>query len=141
MKKDNYRDYTADAFRYYAQCGKPDSEQLRQMRAALPAAQRGAMGDLEAVARVLERLELSPDGERDRLCLELVYFAQPRHYPSRGAISERVQAAADELCISVANVYRILQRLRTLFAVERGLRVSDCTFPPADLFRKPTGLR
>ena len=32
MNKDNYRDYVADAYRYYALCGMPDAGELRRLR-------------------------------------------------------------------------------------------------------------
>lgn len=129
MKKDNYRDYVTEAFRYYALCGKPDSDQLRRLRTVAPQNMRGALDDLEAVSRVINRLRVEPDGEDDLRCLELVYFAQPQHYPSRGAITERAQAAAKKLFLSEASVYRHLHRIRLLMALERGLRVDDKLFP------------
>ncbi|MBQ9994092.1 MAG: hypothetical protein IJP17_05210 [Clostridia bacterium] len=125
MKKDNYRDYVTDAFRYYALCGRPDSDQLRRLRTVAPQNMRGALSDLEAVSRVINRLNTEPDGEDELHCLELVYFAQPQYYPSRGAITERVRATADKLCMSEASVYRHLRRLRLLMALERGLRIDD----------------
>jgi len=125
MKKDNYRDYVCEAFRYYAQCGQPDSEKLRQMRLSATDWQRAGLNDLEAVYRVIKRLQSEPDGAITYRCLDLVYFANPSSPPSRGAISSRVTAASRELSLSEAVIYRILRRLRLMLATERGLRISS----------------
>lgn len=125
MNKDNYRDYVADAYRYFAQCGKPNNSELRQLRTALPNGYRGGLSDLEAVSRVLERLALEPDGETWVRCLDIVYFSHPRRSPTRGALTERVRIAALSLAVSEATVYRMLRRLRTLLAMERGLRIDE----------------
>lgn len=125
MKKDNYRDYAAEAFRYYSLCGKPSLDALRRLRTAMPGSCWGGVSDLEAVCRLLRRLETEPDGDIIRSCLEHVYFAQPRTMPKRGAISERVRRASEELCVSESVIYRSLRRLRLMFALERGLRVDE----------------
>lgn len=125
MRKDNYHDYAAEAFRYYALCGKPAPERLRRLRTTAPSGRRGALGDLEAVGRVVDRLENMPDGERELVCLDRIYFAHPRSTPGRGVMTERAQSTALELNISLANVYRTMHTLRHLFAVERGLRITD----------------
>lgn len=125
MNKNNYRDYVTEAYRYYAMCGKPDSAALRQVRTVLPPNCRGSIADLEAVARVLDRLEYEEESELMKQCLDMVYFADPRRTPGRGVISSRVGCAAVELSVSESTVYRILRRLRLLLAVERGLRVEE----------------
>jgi len=125
MKKDHYRDYAVDAYRYYAVCGQPDAAELRSARSTLSWEQRSALSDLEAVCRVLDRLYTEPDGQRYRRCLELVYFSQPHRALSRGVITERVSRAASELCIGQTTVYRMLHRLRLMLAIERGLRTED----------------
>lgn len=125
MNKDNYRDYVADAYRYYALCGKPDANELRRLRTAQSRNYKGGMADLEAVVRVLERLDYEQDSDIWRRCLEMVYFANPRSSATRGALTDRVRLAAAELCISESTVYRMLRRLRLLLAIERGLRVDE----------------
>ncbi len=125
MKKDNYRDYVCEAYRYYAQCGCPDSEQLRQLRLNANEWQRANVSDLEAVYRVIQRLRSEPDGWLARQCLERVYLHPSQSAFSRGSISQRVALAARELSISESVVYRILRRLRLLLALERGLRIDD----------------
>lgn len=125
MKKDNYRDYAAEAYRYYALCGRPDSDRLRKMRLNVSEWQRAALGDLEAVYRVMEKLKTDPEGWITMRCLELIYFQQPKASYSKGAVSERVSLTAAELCISESSVYRIMKRLRLHFALERGLRTDD----------------
>lgn len=125
MKKDNFRDYVCEAFRYYAQCGCPDSDQLKKLRLNANEWQRGGISDLEAVYRVIKRLKGEPDGWIAIKCLELVYFTQPSAPPSRGSIMQRVAVASSELCMSEAGIYRILRRLRMMLALERGLRIDD----------------
>lgn len=125
MNRDNYRDYVADAYRYYALCGKPDATELRRMRTTHTQNYRGGMADLEAVVRVLERLDYEQDAEIWKRCLEIVYFSNPRSSANRGALTDRVRIASLELCISESTVYRILRRLRLLLAMERGLRVDE----------------
>ncbi len=125
MNKDNYRDYVTEAYRYYALCGRPTELEVKQVRDILPPNCRGAVADLEAAARVMGRLELEPEGELMKGCLDRVYLADPRRTPGRGAISERVVRASMELCVSESTVYRILRRLRLLMAIERGLRVEE----------------
>lgn len=125
MNRDNYRDYVVDAYRYYALCGRPDSIQLRQLRNVLPQNCRGGLADLEAVQRVLQRLELEPDAELWKRCLDIVYFSNPRRSTTRGAMSDRVHFASMELCISESTVYRMMRRLRMLLAMERGLRIDE----------------
>lgn len=125
MNKDNYRDYVADAYRYYALCGRPDAGELRRMRTAQAHNYRGGMADLEAVQRVLDRLEYEPDAGMWKRCLDIVYFSNPKHSPARGALTDRVRFASLELCVSESTVYRMLRRLRLLLAMERGLRVDE----------------
>lgn len=125
MNKDNYRDYVSDAYRYYALCGKPDQNELRALRSSQAQSYRGGIADLEAVARVLERLELEQDAQIWKRCLDIVYFSDPRHAPNRGTLTDRVRFAAMELCISESTVYRMMRRLRMLLAMERGLRVDE----------------
>ena len=125
MKKDNYRDYTVDALRYYSMCGKPDSSELRKMKDILPPGRLAALLDLEAVEHMLHRLEGEEYGKTGVLCVEMVYFASPTHAATRSQISERVKNAAQALCVGESSVYRALRRARVLFAIERGLRLDD----------------
>ncbi len=123
MSKDNFRDYVADAYRYYALCGKPDREELRVLRSAQD--YRGGLADLEAVSRVLEHLELEQDAKMWKRCLEIVYFTDPRRVPNRGILTDRVRFASIQLCVSESTIYRMMRRLRMLLAMERGLRVDE----------------
>ena len=125
MNKDNYRDYVTEAYRYYAMCGRPSSAELRKVRMILPSKSRGSIADLEAVLKVIERLDFEPESEMIKQCLEIVYFADPRHLSNRGTISSRVDFAAELLCVSESTVYRMLRRLRLMLAIERGLRVDE----------------
>ena len=125
MNKNNYRDYVTEAYRYYAMCGKPNAAELRQVSAMLPAGCKASIADLDAVTRVLERLETEEDPDLMKQCLDIVYFTDPKRVPGRGIVSNRLDFAAMELSVSEATVYRALRRLRLLLALERGLRVED----------------
>lgn len=125
MKKDNFRDYTVDALRYYSMCGKPNSAELRRMKDVLPPGRLAALLDLEAVDHMLHRLEGEEYGITAVHCVEMVYFVSPSRIASRSQISERVKNAAKALCVGESSVYRALRRARTLFAIERGLRLDE----------------
>ena len=125
MKKDNFRDYTVDALRYYSMCGKPTSADLRRMKDVLPPGKIAALLDLEAVDHMLHRLEGEEYGMTGVLCVEMVYFASPSRTASRSQITERVKNAAKALCVCESSVYRALRRARILFAIERGLRLDE----------------
>ncbi len=125
MNRDNYRDYVSDAYRYYALCGKPDQNELRVLKSSQMQNYRGGIADLEAVARVLDHLELEQDAEMWKRCLDIVYFTDPRHAPTRGVLTDRVRYASIELCVSESTIYRMMRRLRMLLAMERGLRVDE----------------
>lgn len=125
MKKDNYRDYVVEAMRYYAACEHPDAASLERLRKVLPAESTACFRDLEAVEHMLHRLKNEEYGITGVRCVEIVYFASPNHVPSRHEITDRVSAAAHELCICESTVYKALRRARTLVALERGLRVDE----------------
>ena len=124
MKKDNCHDYVFEAYRFYALCGCPDAERLRKMRLNASEWQRADIQDLEAVSRVIERVRTEPDGSTTLRCMEIIFFTQPKTSLTRGIVSERVLAAADELCVSESVVYRTMKRLRHMLAIERGLRIN-----------------
>lgn len=117
MKKDNIRDYAAEAFRFYAQYARTDN--VDEVICDDPAAR----ADIEAVDRVIEGLNGQPGGDLALKCLELVYFTQPRKRAARGAISDRARYAARQLGMSESGVYRTLKKLRIQLATERGLRI------------------
>lgn len=113
LRKDNIRDYTAEAFRYYAL--------IRS--GAVISDDPAAIEDINAVDRVIDSLKDKPDGAISLRCLELVYFTQPRSLPKRGAITDRTRYASMQLGLSESDVYRRLRRLREDLAAQRGLRV------------------
>lgn len=117
MKKDNIRDYAAEAFRFYALNRKYDDNVICDDPAAL--------ADLQAVDRVIDELRGEPDGNLAIKCLELVYFAQPNRYAARGVITDRARYAAGQLGMSETGVYRVLRRLRVSLARQRGLRIDN----------------
>ena len=115
MKKDNIRDYAAEAFRFYALSRKYDDPVICDDPAAL--------ADIEAVDRVIDELRDEPDGSLALKCLELVYFAQPAKCAARGVITDRARYAAGQLGMSETGVYRVLRKLRVSLAKQRGLRI------------------
>ena len=125
MKKDNYRDYVVEAMRYYAACDRPDAGALKKLRDALPSESTACCRDLEAVERMLYRLENEEYGRPGVRCVEIVYFTSPSKTLSRGEIAKRVCRASNELCMCESSVYKALRRARTLVALERGLRVDE----------------
>lgn len=132
MNKDNYRDYVADAFRYYALCGKPSANDMQRARTKNPPsdpATRGRFNDLDAVVRVLDRIQYEADCNGLAKCLDVVYFANPKRSATRGALTARVRLVAVALAVSESTVYRMLRRLRMMYALERGLRVDEKCVP------------
>ena len=125
MKKENFTSYVADAMRYYALCGCPDAEALRELRAVLPLNGFAGFRDLEAVHNMLYRLEREEYGPAAVRCVQAVYFVDPKHEPTRKELTERVSSVSQELKIAETSVYKALRRARVLVALERGLRVSD----------------
>lgn len=146
MKKTHYRDYATAAFRFWAQVG--GTKGYRAFMLNLAMAERGessgspgspteaaisryeelidsaagAVADLEAVERVLERLGQERDGAEIRRAVQEVYMTAPERAPRNGEIRDRVLRVTTESFVGEATVYRWLGRARGMFAVERGLR-------------------
>jgi len=80
--------------------------------------------DILAVNKVISMLEVNETGQQVIKAVEAVYFPSPFRYPRRGEISQRVLKASEEvLFCNPATVYRHLRHARTMFAMERGLRI------------------
>ena len=120
MKKDHLRDYCMNAFRTYAAAGRPTGES-----AAIVTCDYGALADIIAVMRTLEKLAKRRDGDLILRCVELVYFIMPSRKLEKNEISERVIAASVALHTGEATVYRKLRIARHEFAFVRGLNVGE----------------
>ena len=147
MKKEVYRDYAAEAFRFYASVGglnrytellmadvavpegdglksrvlKPTKAVLKLRDKRLKAA-ASALADLKAVENVLAIFHERANGQEMIHAIQTVYMAQPDHYPGRGEIQDRVLRLAVSLPAAERTIYYWLQQARLTFAVERGLR-------------------
>ena len=119
MKKDHLRDYCTNAFRTYAAAGRPTGES-----AAIVTCDYGALADIIAVMRTLEKLAKRRDGDMILRCVELVYFAEPKRELDAGDISARVVAASMAIPADRATVFRKLRIARYEFAVVRGLNLA-----------------
>lgn len=152
MKKDHVRDYATDAFRYYASIGKTFEQvkeeiyqqaleeskkseiktnnicsptELAMMRADKAIIEKkGELEDLLAVEETLKKLPFERNGKEIKEAIELVYFADPTHDLERNDISNRVTNAAMTIHCDTSTIYRYLAKARSLFAENRGLRVS-----------------
>ncbi len=150
-RKDFARDYATEAFRFYAKCGKPTYDELKQKmldealasqknehseirngiskpteQAVLKAEQavdkrKAELLDIKAVQFVLWKLE--QDKKSIVIdCLDRVYFVDADKELQKGDISRRVDKATIEIPLSQAQIYRNLQLARHLFCEERGIR-------------------
>ena len=150
-RKDFARDYATEAFRFYAKCGKPTYDELKQKmldealalqknehseikggiskpteQAVLMAEKaveqkKAELLDIKAVQFVLWKLE--QDKKNIVIdCLERVYFVDADKELQKGDISRRVDKATIEIPLSQAQIYRNLQLARHLFCEERGIR-------------------
>lgn len=148
MKKQSYRDYATEAFRFWAAVGgaetyrravwdraiathqheegaagisKPSEAAIIRAERAVDEA-RAEILDLDAVDRVMATLQAAPAGEDMIRALRTVYMAQPLRRLERGDIERRAIKAAREICCDRRTVYRYLARAREMFAAERELR-------------------
>lgn len=110
MKKDNFSEYSKEAFRYYAACrNAPEAQQT---------AEDGAQADMEAVRRTIHALR--EYGDEAEKALRMVYLCADK--PRRGDIQSRVRRASMEIPMCEKSVYKYLALARLTFARERGLR-------------------
>ena len=153
-RKDFSRDYATEAFRFYAKCGKPTYEELRQKmfdeafslqkneysevksgiskpteQAVLMAEKaveqkKAELLDIKAVQFVLWRLEQDKKNIIIE-CLERIYFADADKELQKGDIARRVVKASMALPMSERQIYRYLQLARHLFCEERGIRYKN----------------
>ena len=154
MKQEHYRDYATAAYRIRARLGSareyaakiwdqamaqnpgqegPTGGLGNPTEAAVIAAERSleekraVLEDLEAADRAMQIIRSKPQGEDMLDALRIVYMSEPDRPMQRGEIAARAQAAAEEIHVDIATIYRWLWMARRLFAQERGLRVKDAS--------------
>lgn len=139
MMRDHLRDYSTEAFRFYARVGKiSGAEYLKKLRDGFEddedlvrreinanhaaACSRGAAADLDAVKKTLEVLEISGKGEVVE-AVKAVYFVMPGRNAGGRDFAARVKNFSLLFPASERSVYRWLRLARKIFAKERGLRL------------------
>lgn len=148
--KDYLRDYTTEAFRFYARNGKSaemfkraiylealanecknetgSSVISKPTEAAIMRAENAVndkiseIYDMEAVDQVIAELKVNYKNEIAE-AINIVYFTNPNNQLKKGDIQERVVQASMNVGLSEASIYRGLKKARILFAKRRGLRV------------------
>ena len=143
MKKDHIRDYTTEAFRFYARSGGrvkyiknlvDDMERRRGEGVCSPTESAlinkekvieehaAELADIEAVEKVMYALEVC--GHKGILqAIDYVYFTDCWKEIEKGDISDRVHHASLHIPVGEATVYRWLAKARKMIASERGLRL------------------
>lgn len=145
MKKDHIRDYATEAFRFYAKSGGRDAyikyliediskskgsgvcnptESALVSKEKIIESRAAEFSDIDAVDKVLVILDKSHQGYYIKKAIELVYFKDCWKDLSWGDITGRIHYAEINIPASQAQIYRWLSKARTLFAEERGLRLS-----------------
>lgn len=149
MKKEPYRDYATEAFRFLAREGSSSkykqkiwNEAIEEQRrleatgtgiscpteAAIVKADeavfraKAAIKDLEAAEFARDALE-KLRGMAAVKALKIVYMQDPDKPINRGEIEARVHSAEINLPAGDRTVYRWLALARRIFAEERGLRI------------------
>lgn len=139
MKKDNIRDYSTSAFRFYALHGTSEvyinklvADLQRQKsngpsnpteaellyRERVMSERIAEILDLEAAEKTMDRLD-----KDTRKSVQMVYMKDCHLKLEKGDIEERVHYAEIHIPASQRNIYRSLAKARRIFAVERGLRI------------------
>ena len=153
-KKDFSRDYVTEAFRFYARCGKPTNDELKQsiFNDALESIEREYSEVKGGISKPTEQAVIYADREVERRKAELldilavqhvlwklqeykkdfavkilkeVYFVDADKELEKGDIERRVVKAAIEIPMSERQIYRYLRLARMLFCEERGIRYKD----------------
>ena len=149
MKKELYRDYAVEAFRFFAREGGYEAFKTRLL-VELPQRKEprthsgvskpvealtvkwekameenaGALQDLQAVERLLQHLQTLPLAKDMRFALEEVYFEQPCRPLAKGELLNRVRYVATQRYVSERTVFSWLQAMRREFSKIRGLRLN-----------------
>ncbi len=149
MKEKYIKDYAADAFRFYAKFGdireykhkiwnealesgrsqirsqspgKPTESAIIRAEKAIEQA-KPELDDLEAAQKTLRRLNIQQP--EIALAVRIVYMSEPESERRKGDLKRRIIKATMEIPASERSVYYWLDIATTVFAKERGLRVSD----------------
>jgi len=147
MIKDHIRDYATEAFRLYKRENglKGYANKLKRLADAKEKAsgcsgvskptesavirleklieeRASEIADLQAVENVLYILDIN-DKTDILQAIEYVYFVDADKPILKGGIQDRVQHLETDAYISIRSAYRALKEARSLFAVERGLRI------------------
>lgn len=148
MKKQAYRDYATEAFRFWAREGGAETYRQKIWNEAVANQQRqegtsgiskpseaaiiraeqaiedayASMADLEAVERTIDVIRRRPGGEDRERVIRAVYMAYPNREIRRGEIQDRVHRAEQDLHLAERTIYGMLGEARSIFAKERGLR-------------------
>jgi uncharacterized protein (UPF0305 family) len=118
-KKDNVRDYVVSMFRFYSNCGKPDTKQIVKLKTQLSTA---AILDLMAVDNMLCQLERK--GKHDIVqAINEIYFFNSKRDLKKNEISQRVQHYSSTHFIEERTVWRWLKSARKLCAEYRNLNI------------------
>lgn len=143
MKKDHIRDYTTEAFRFYARSGGRE-KYIKRLAADMTKSKgegvcsptesalinkekvieehAAELADIEAVEKVLYALDVC--GHKAILqAIDYVYFKDCWRDIERGDIQDRVHYAEINIPASERQIYYWLARARRMLAVERGLRL------------------
>ena len=149
MKKEHYRDYAVEAFRFYAREGGSEAYKTRLLseipqnhehsirvgRISKPVEtlaarwekvlkeNEGAIMDLKAVENTLKQLSKHKLGEDLLFALKETYFQFPGMPIGKGALISRVRYVATKRFVTERAVFTWLQTIREMFAVARGLRI------------------
>ena len=149
MKKQHYRDYATDAFRFLAAQGSSSKYKQKIWNEAIEEQRRlevtgtgiscpteaailradeaifdaqAAISDLEAAEFAISTLE-QLQGTNAVKTLKTVYMLDPNRPIRRREIVNRVKACATEFYISDRKIYEWLETAREEFAKKRGLRL------------------
>ena len=144
MKREHYRDYAIEAFRFYARTGKtvdqlrdemledpvnkaeyelrggdiskPTEYELLHIQEML-GHREGELLDLIAVEKTLNQLQ-----QLEREAVNMVYMKDATMKIERGDIQNRVSIASVNIGASESQIYRFLRKARNVFCLERKLR-------------------
>ena len=146
MSRDYLRDYSTEAFKLYAKNGSlekykeklyeeiiasegkgtgisnPTEAQLIKKEKIL-IDKKASLDDMEAVEKTLK--EFSVSNPFTVMIISEVYFIRPNEEQYKGYIQDRVIAAAIKLNVDTRTIYRHLKNARTVFSINRGLRVES----------------
>lgn len=146
MSRDYLRDYSTEAFRFYAREGSLEKYKQKLLKEIASSKDKGSgiskpteaqmikkekiledkkasIKDMQAVEDTISSFKLSnPFTYRT---IEEVYFIRPNEDLYKGYIQDRVIAASINLNSDIRTIYSHLRKARLLFCINRGLRVEE----------------